>query len=166
MENDKVLYAVSDNICFIKMTGIIQCATVSGFDLFIKQIFQDEAIDDILIDLCETEHIDSTNLGLIAEIARFMIKKYNRKPTIISKNEKITAILENMGFRKVFIIVKGLGDFTDELKEVPGIEQSEWEKAKMILEAHKAIMELSEKNESIFKDVVKMLEEQLDTPSE
>lgn len=166
MENDKILYAIKDNICFIKMIGLIQCTTVSGFDLFIKQILKDEAIKDILIDLCETEHIDSTNLGLIAEIAKFMIKKHNRKPTIISKYERVTVMLENMGFNRVFIIVKGLEDFTNELKEIPGVDQSELEKAKMILEAHKAIIELSDKNESIFKDVVKMLEEQLNTPSE
>ena len=166
MENDKILYAIKDNICFIKMTGFIQCTTVSGFELFIKQISQDEAVKDILIDLCEIEHIDSTNLGLMAEIAKFMIKKHNRKPTIISKYERITGILENMGLNRVFVIVKGFEDFTKEFKEIIGVEQSELEKARMILEAHKAIMEVSDKNESIFKDVVKMLEEQLKKPSE
>ena len=166
MKDDKILYAIKDNVCLIKLIGLIQCSTVSGFDLFIRQISQDESIKYVLIDLCETDYMDSTNLGLLAEIARFMIKKYNRKPTIISTNNKVTALIENMGFKKIFIIVKGLEDFTDELKEIPGVEQDDLEKASMILEAHKAIMEISDQNKSIFKDVVEILEEQIDSPSE
>ena len=166
MKEDKVLYTIKNHVCFIKLTGMVQCSAISGFDSLIKQISNDKNVRDVLVDLCDVEYIDSTNLGLIAEIARFMIKEHNQKPAIVSTNDKITVLLENMGFRKIFIIIKGLEISGGEMKEVPDIQQDEMEKARMILEAHKAIMEISEKNEAIFKDVVELLEDHLDTQEE
>lgn len=166
MKDDKILYTIQDNVCFIKLAGMIQCSTISGFDSLVKQISKDKNVRDVLIDLCDVEYIDSTNLGLIAEIARFMIKEHNRKPAIVSTNDKVTALIENMGFKKIFIIIKGLEISGGEMRKVPDIKQDEMEKARMILEAHKAIMEISEKNKSIFKDVVEILEDQLGTQDE
>lgn len=166
MKDDKILYTIKDNVCLIKLTGMVQCSTISGFDSFVKMISKDKSIQDVIIDLCNLEYIDSTNLGLIAEIARFMIKEHNRKPAIVTTNAKITDLIENMGFKKIFIVIKGLEISGGEMREVPDIQQDEEEKAKMILEAHKAIMEISEKNKSLFKDVVELLEDQLDTPEE
>ena len=166
MKEDKVLYTIKDNVCFIKLNGMVQCSTISGFDSFVKRISKDKNIQDVLIDLCDMEYIDSTNLGLIAEIARFMIKKHNRKPAIVSTNDKVTELIENMGFKKIFMVIKGLEISGEEMKEVPGIQQDEIEKARVILEAHKAIMEISEKNRAVFKDVVELLEDQLGTQDE
>ena len=163
MKEDKVLYTIKDNVCFIKLNGMVQCSTISGFDSFVKRISKDKNIHDVVIDLCDLEYIDSTNLGLIAEIARFMKKEHNRRPAIVSTNEKVTELIENMGFKKIFMVIKGLEISGGEMREVPDIQQDEMEKAKMILKAHKAIMEISEKNVKTFKDVVELLEDQLGT---
>lgn len=162
MKDDRVLYAIKNHICFIKLIGTVKCSTIEGFDTLVKQITNDKNVRDVIIDLCDVKYIDSTNMGIIAEIARFMIDKYNRKPALVSTNDKITVLLENMGFNKILILIKDIELSGKGMKEVSGEEQDELEKAQMILEAHRAIMEISEKNKSIFKDVVEILGKQID----
>ncbi len=161
MEQGKILYTKKDDNYFIKCIGNITCNTISGFDIFIEELVQDHAIEDILIDLSLTSYIDSTNLGLIAEIARLTKAKGLKRPTILSNNEKINDVIDNMGLDRVFNIIYSGGKNPDDLKEVPGVAQDEYQKAKMVLKAHKNIMELSEKNKYLFKDVVELLEHQI-----
>lgn len=166
MEDDKILFAKKDSICFIKIVGSIKCTNISGFDVFIERLIHNESIKDVLIDLSKATYIDSTNLGLLVEIARRWLQKYNKKPTIISINKKINELIDNIGVDRVFIVIKNPETFVGELQEIPGIDQDEREKARMILQAHKNIMAISDANTSLFKDVVETLENQLDLPNE
>lgn len=161
MKKGRILYTKKDGICFLKLVGDITCTNILGFDLFIEQLARETTINEVLIDLCFTKYVDSTNLGLLAEIARLMRIKGYSKPTILSTNERISELIENMGFDKVFAIINMQGRNIDEFKEIPEIEQDDNQKAQMILKAHKNIMAISEKNEFLFKDVVELLENQI-----
>lgn len=161
MEQGKILYAKKDAVCIIKAVGTITCHTVTGFDTFINQLAHDADINDVLIDLCYTAYIDSTNLGLLAEIARIMQENGKKKPTIVTVNERINEVIENMGLHKVFTVLSDSADDTEEYSEIPETDQDEDHRARTILRAHKNIMAISEKNRFLFKDVVELLEDQI-----
>ena len=57
-------------------------------------MFGDGEISSILIDLTQTDYIDSTALGMIAKTASFLQMHNQRKPIILSTNPDITRLLE------------------------------------------------------------------------
>lgn len=158
MCNEKILYSRFDHCYFIKMIGKLRFSNGMAFNNLLEKIFDDPETNDVLIDMSETEYLDSTILGLLAKIANFMIKKFDRKPTILSTSKNINFLLDSIGLSEVFIVVKTLDYTPDSLNEISDIKASELENAKTILDAHRQLMNLNEKNQEVFKDVVELLE--------
>jgi anti-anti-sigma factor len=161
MTDGKILYAKVDNRYFIKFTGALRYNISRGLDAFINKMFEDPALDDVLIDMSEAEYLDSTNLGLLAKIAGQMQKRFKRKTTLFSTNVNINFLLDNMGLSAVFIIADQ-PDFTaGNLRQIPDLQDTERERAQVILEAHRLLMEMNDKNHDTFKNVVELLEKDI-----
>ena len=155
----KVLYAVHQGTYVLKLIGEIRvpiCATLDGF---IESLFHDTSLNSVLIDLSETQVIDSTALGLLAKIAIQTRKRFNQKPCIISPRSDISRILDSMGFEKVFNIVHEAPVKSPRMSEVPNIACSNGDACEKVLEAHRILMEMNETNRETFRDVVAALEE-------
>jgi anti-anti-sigma factor len=161
MEGGKAFYAKYQKICVLKLEGKIRYTLTADIDHFLTMLFRRDDFEDMLIDLTETKYIDSTNLGLLAKAAKFMQQKYNKKITIIAAFEGIIEILSTVGFDNIFLIINKTEPFEEDLKELPHINLSERETAKMILEAHRHLMELNAKNKTVFKDIVELLEKEI-----
>ena len=158
----EILYAIYSDILFIKLEGNIRYTRSSDFNRFIDQIFQDEGFNDILFDLTESTGIDSTNLGLLVKVAKLMTKNYNKKTTIVSTCDEINEILLGLGFDKIFIIVSEQDPIPENLHRIPEITETEKGTAKIMLEAHKRLMDLNEENVEKFKNVVEFLQKELE----
>ena len=154
----KALYAVHQGTYVLKLIGDIRvpiCATLDGF---IENLFHDTQLNSVLIDLSETHVIDSTALGLLAKIAIQSRKRLNQKPCIISTRPDISRVLDSMGFEKVFNIVHEAPVKSPQMSEVPSIPCSQGDACTKVLEAHRILMEMNEKNRETFRDVVAALE--------
>ena len=131
----------------------------ASLDHFLESMFSDPDFKTVLIDLTETEGIDSTSLGLLAKISVKMQQQFHLLPTILSINEDITRILLSMGFDKVFILIREYSSGNAPLlKEVPEILGSEEDVKNTVLNAHKTLMDLNEKNRATFSELVSSLE--------
>jgi anti-anti-sigma factor len=160
MSEGKILYSKDGQRYFLNMSGNLRFTNGREFDNLLNIIFSDPAVEDIMIDMSDADYLDSTILGLLAKIANFMIKKFQRKVTILSTNKNINYLLENIGLNDVFIIVESY-DYTPEtLQKIPNIKRGERENALTILDAHRQLVSLNEKNKDTFKDVVELLEEE------
>ncbi len=158
----RFLYNKNDKNLSIKLVGDIKYSYSNNFSNFIDCVFSSIENHEILIDLTETKYIDSTNLGLLAKIARLQRRKNNKKVTIICNQPNIINILESMGFDMVFILVKNIAVDYNECKEIQAIpDLNDRETAKLMLEAHKELAELNENNRQTFKDVINFLEDDL-----
>ena len=158
MDRGQYFFAEQHGKTIIKMKGNLKYTFSSGFDLFLEKLLQKD-FGDLLFDLTEAVYIDSTNLGLIAGIANKVKKQGGGKVAIVA-NSEIYYILVSVGFHRVFTIL-GSQVQPDDLIEIPGVPQNEKEKARMLLKAHKALMDMDDKNHSMFKDVVEMLENEV-----
>jgi anti-anti-sigma regulatory factor len=158
MPQDSILFAETDDICFIKFIGNIQYTISSGFDTLVAKIISSKSTKDVVFDVNQATHIDSTNLGLMARIARFIIETYDRKPVIICDNVDINTIFLSMGFEHAFIIVKKLEITQPELFELPAEKQERAEQLEMLTGAHRTLMEMNEKNKQTFQPIVQMFE--------
>lgn len=161
MNGGNILYAKNEQKYFIKLTGNLRFTNGHDFSSLLNVIFKDPDVKDIMIDMSEADYLDSTILGLLAKTANFMIKKFQRKATVLSLNEDINYLLDSIGLNDVFIVVESC-DYTPEmLKKIPDIKSSEQENALTILDAHRQLVKLNEKNKTVFKNVVDLLEKEV-----
>lgn len=158
MAGYKILQAEQQGIYVLKFIGEIRLNLCSTLDNLVESITQDPNFKTVVVDLTETEIIDSTTLGLLAKIAMAAQKRSHFLPTLISTNPDITRIATSMGFNKVFIIVKEPASRIEELEEIPVLKASEQEVRDKVLEAHRVLMGMNSRNREEFKNLVRALE--------
>ncbi len=158
MTPGKVLVAEQDGIHVLKFVGDVRVTVGYAIDTLLNAILKGDDFKSVIIDLTETVAIDSTSLGLLAKISIQTKKTYDIVPTILSTNDDITRILMSMGFDQVFLIINESMDSGIELGEFPIQNPPEHVVREKVLEAHQVLMELNEKNQLIFRDLVVALE--------
>lgn len=161
MAEGKILFTRNDGCWFIKMNGNIRYPIGRDFDHFINRMFREPTLQDVVIDLTDAEYLDSTNLGLLAKIANKMHEKFDRKVTLISTNANINYLLDSIGFYDIFIVISNPAATPGELHEITHLKAMEKQQAETMLEAHRLLMNMNEKNRNEFKDVVELLEKEV-----
>lgn len=155
----RALFSVHDGAYVLKLTGDVRVPMCATLDKFIENMFENPALNAVVIDLGETQVIDSTALGLLAKIAIYYDKKFHSKPLLLSPNPDITRILLSMGFPQVFDLrEEGLAS-KPAMADLPRVSCSEDNACEKVLEAHRILMGMNDNNREIFKDVVQALEE-------
>ena len=159
MNTGKILVAKSQGIYIIKFIGDVRLNLCGTLDQYTDQMFEDAEFKTVIIDLTETQCIDSTSLGQLAKISILYKEKYGQLPTIISTQDDINRILLSMGFDQVFYIVHELVSHVEYLDELPLKSIDEAEMKQRVLEAHKLLMDMNQNNRDAFQDLVKSLED-------
>jgi len=155
--------ATEDGVCHIRLTGRITFTMSRRFDAFIEDVIKDTLVD-IIIDMRKAEHIDSTMLGLLAKIARRFIAHHHRKPTLLSTNEDISILLDNMGFEAAFDIRASADAVPFYLEDIPLLEKSV-PMPETLMEAHSELMELDDRNVERFSTTVETLRDAVERKS-
>ena len=158
MDKGRVLHASHDDIHVLRFIGSIRYTLSPSIERFLDKLFDAGQPSGFAIDLTETDSIDSTNLGLIVGIARRMQAPEPRRVTIVSNREDINAILLSMALDEVFDIVEHTGLQTGEAEEVPQEASDRQALSRTLIAAHRALMEINERNREMFRDVVASLE--------
>lgn len=154
----KIWVADHNGVYVIKMEGDVRLTLCVSFDQFIEDMFSRDDFCSIVFDLTNAELVDSTTLGLMAKISIRADKHKGLKPSILSSSKSMRRLLESMGFEEIFDIIDSEATAQDgDTCECEGVG-SEDETRKKVLEAHKALMSLNEKNKETFQDLVKSLE--------
>jgi anti-anti-sigma factor len=158
MDSGKVLYACHDDIHVLRYIGDIRYTLSPSIDRFLEGIFAGSKPAGFVIDLTQTDSIDSTNLGLLARIAIRMHRLDAPQVTLLSNRADINSLLTSMALDEVFDIIDESTLVTGAAQEVP-LENTDRETlARTLIDAHRALMELSEHNRDMFRDVVASLE--------
>lgn len=146
----------------IKLVGDVRLTLCTTIDEYFNEMFAAPGFTGVLVDLSEAHCIDSTSLGLLAKLAVQARQRYHLIPIIISPNPDITRLLDSMGFDKVFDIRnndparrQAVNSSTRELPVVPADEDCVRDK---VIEAHRVLMALNEKNRETFSPLVSTLE--------
>ncbi len=167
MAEGDIQYAMHEGVCCLKFVGEIRYTTgpasliSRSLDAFLDRLFAAGEFQDIVIDLSETRSIDSTNLGLLARIATHMLKERHRKVTIISTSDNITRTLGSMGFENVSVLVTQPRRPGAELAPLPSVSPEEKDRLRLMLDAHRRLMDISKANHEKFQDAVRLLEAEL-----
>lgn len=161
MNDGKVLHASRNGIHVLRFIGDVRYTLSPSVDRFVQDIFAGPPPTGFVIDLTGTDSIDSTNLGLLARIAKSMKAINGSRVTILSDRADINSVLTSMAFDEVFDIVSDTTLDTGAEKQLNSETVDKESLSRTVLETHRALMELSERNEEMFGDVVEALEKKL-----
>ncbi|WP_422133083.1 STAS domain-containing protein [Endozoicomonas sp. ALD040] len=161
MTTGKILFAKSDGTYILKLVGEVRLTLCASLEKMLSK----PDFTSVIIDLTDTDTIDSTSLGLLAKLSIQTKKNLGLVPVIISTKDDITRILLSMGFDRVFVIVRELEGYEKlnlnlNMHDIAcdgNLEQSS--QARKVLDAHKVLMSLSEENRETFSGLVKQLEQ-------
>ena len=164
MSNNKIYYATNAGIHGQKNVGHLRYTIGASLNKFIKNLFDGPKPKGFMVDLRETETIDSTNLGLLALIANLMQQCGAPKVTLVSTDEDINTLLFSIGFDEVFDIVDEVGHVMSNSQELGLQDNTGPDMAQTVLDAHRTLMAIRGDNKARFQDVVELFEQQLVKP--
>jgi len=158
MDNGNVLHASHNDVHVLRFIGDIRYPLSPSIERFLEEIFASSKPAGFVIDLTDTDSIDSTNLGLLTRLATRMQRLDAQRVTIVSNRADINSVLNSMALDEVFDIVEDTCLETDATQEVPQEDTNRDTLAHTLIEAHRALMDLNERNREMFRDVVASLE--------
>ena len=156
MSEFNIQTATEDGICHIRLTGRVTFTMSRRFDTFIETL-ADEHLSDIIIDLRRADYLDSTMLGLLAKIARGFLARTHRKPALLSSHGDMNLLLDSMGFEAAFDIRAFAATTPFLLEDIPMLAEAA-PTPETLLEAHKLLMDLDDRNIDRFTTTVETLE--------
>ena len=158
MTQGRILVGDHDGIYVLKFTGDVRVTLCATMDGFLRSLISRDDFRSVLVDLSETEGIDSTSLGLLAKLSLETQRRFELVPTLVSTNPDITRVLRTMGFDDIFHIVESPLTEIGQLGELPTLETDEEDVRQRVLDAHRTLMDLNEQNRESFRDLVTALE--------
>ena len=159
MPNGHVTHAERDGVHVLRYFGRVDYMSAPAIKRFTDNLVGQE-ICGLVFDLSEAENLDSTNLGLLARVADRVLHRCGARSVIVSNREDINCVLSSMGFDQMFTIVTG----TAREAEVPRGDElertatQEEELRRIMIEAHRMLMGMSETGRAQFEEVVRCLE--------
>ena len=122
MVQNKTLYSIIDQTCYLEMIGILTHSNTSGLDILIKSEIEKKNVNTFAIKMDKTSRIDSSVIGILVKVLKYMKKT---KPIIISPPTDIVMLLSNLGLMKYFIIEEEYQGFPESLSDTDNLKKIE-----------------------------------------
>jgi len=159
MNPGQIYYADSGNRAFLKLVGIIRYPLSQRLSTAVGRLFARKIIRGVVVDLQEAEFIDSTCMGLLARVATRCLDLACERPVIVSVQPEMNRLLRSMGFDQVFVLVEDAEPPTANLASAADLADiSARPDPQLVLDAHRALCEINEKNRHLFQNVIEQLE--------
>lgn len=158
MNGGKVMHGSHNGVQVLSYIGDVRYTLSLALDAYIKGLLRVPELRGFVVDLSEADSIDTTNLGILARLARAMQRTGLPKVTLVSNRPAINEILEGMGFDRVFHVVSGSGSALERMREIPDISSDDTAMTRLLLESHRALLNMNDRNRVHFKDVVEVFE--------
>lgn len=157
MNNGRILVATVNDVPILKFIGDVRVLMSSTLDNYFNSLYNRAILDRMMVDMTETQGIDSTALGLLAKMSIQLRNRFNVRPTIISTNPDITRILKSMSIDLICEIIETVDKQETCFDELNPLQETEDSVRQKVIEAHQTLMNLSEDNRAEFQDLVSAL---------
>lgn len=141
----------------LRLEGDVRLTLCTALDDYFERIFADPGFTSVWVDLTGATGVDSTTLGMLAQLALKTEAKYGFKPTIYATDSGINRLLRSMGFEQLFDL-RTDPCLSCDCSELPAAVPAEHEIKDKVIAAHRTLMSLSSDNEAAFSDLVRTLE--------
>jgi anti-anti-sigma factor len=161
MSEGTARYAQEAGTWILKLGGDVRHTLSPAVNGLLDRAFADPGLQRFLVDLSDTEAIDSTNLGVLARIANHMARRGLPRPTVVAPGQDIRTILSSVCFDRIFHVVAETSGTAAALEALPGLQTDERNRLALVLDAHRRLCVLDERNRAVFRDVVELLEREI-----
>lgn len=139
---------------------------------FVIRCMSENPDSEFIIDLGQSQMLDSTFIGVLAGIGLRQRKSGRGRMIIVNPNENITKVLTNLGLTRLLDVRPRAGALPD-TAEVPGPRPGQFgplgedkplsrlEQIRMMIEAHENLIQIGSNEAVKFRDVVECLKESL-----
>ena len=158
MDQNKILYAIENRCLYLNFTGKIRHTVCTSLDLLIRNSVEQDEVDKFVIDLRSAIYLDSTSLGLLARMARYMKNKSDEKLIIISTNEDVNQILNSVQFGSIANIIDKWNNLPEKFSDLELIAEQVRSSREMIIKSHQELIQINEDNRKKFTSVIESLE--------
>lgn len=160
MQSGQIMVGDHQGIYVVKLVGDVRLNLCTSFDNYIGKMFSHDDFRGVVFDMHDTQGVDSTTLGLMAKIAIRSAEHKGGKPLVLCEDRGLLHLLDSMGFDALMDFSSDADNDAYRAEPAPlkcnaPDEQSARD---MVLEAHRVLMSLNEKNEDTFRDLVNVLE--------
>jgi len=173
MPSGRVTHAESGGVHVLRYFGRVNYVLAPAIKQFADDLVDQGDVRGWVFDLTHAEILDSTNLGLLARLAVRAGsggQDTSTRSVIVSTSDDINSVLRSMSFDQIFEIVTApvaVGTVPiptpapDAEEDIGGALPSRRELGETMLDAHRALMALSETGRLQFQQVVAALEAEL-----
>ena len=154
-----VTHAAQQGVHVLRYFGTVNYTLAPGLQQFLQHLLVDDHVSGLVFDLTAAESLDSTNLGLIARANEQVRESGAPNSVIISSNEDIDVVLRSMGFEQSFDLLPAAHkppEFADSPVTTPPPSVAELQRT--MIDAHRALIRMSEAGRVAFESVVSCLE--------
>jgi anti-anti-sigma factor len=159
----KLRVAVFDRTVCVQVGGRADFTCTVDLKKLIAELWE-RGYSHFIFDLCDCRMMDSTFMGVLAEISLQLANGGPQSPPLelLNANPRITETLENLGVADLFQIRASAGPVSDKFEPLSqGDPASQVELARTCLKAHQTLIALNPENAQRFKDVAQFLAEDL-----
>jgi anti-anti-sigma regulatory factor len=154
----RICAASNDGAHVLKLQGDVRLTMCTALDQYFQGMFAEPDFVSVWVDVTEADGLDSTTLGMLAQLAIQTRERFHFRPAIFSINPSIDRLLDTMGFDQLFERRNECCNTDASIKEIPAVACEEGEVAKQVLAAHRTLMSISDENAGAFRDLVTTLE--------
>lgn len=152
----RVTHAASEGVHVLRYFGRVDYVLAPAIKRFADDLVSHEDVRGWIFDLTQAELLDSTNLGLLARLGGA------GRNVIVSTSDDINSVLRSMSFDEMFdIVTDAPADEPSPEEAIGGAAPSPSELGQTMLEAHRALLRMNERNRLQFEEVVAALEADL-----
>jgi anti-anti-sigma regulatory factor len=142
----------------LKLEGDVRLTMCTALDQYFQSMFAEPGFMSVWVDVTEADGLDSTTLGMLAQLAIQTKERFDFRPAIFSTNPSIDRLLDTMGFDQLFERRSECCNSDSAITEIPAVPCEAGEVKRQVLEAHRTLMSMSDDNADAFKDLVSTLE--------
>ena len=159
-----LLVCVSEQVACIKIEGRANFTSSVDFKTFVTSL-REKGYSRFVLELSDCTLMDSTFLGMMAGIGLNLAntKTKDQEPGVVLLNPKprITELLDSLGIIHLFKIAQSTEPLKENFNPLQAGEKTKLDVSRLCLEAHQTLMAVNPENIPRFKDVTKVLAEDL-----
>lgn len=164
-KQEKLLAAMEDQVSCIRVCGRATFKISTTLRRFVENAMTMHGITTFRINLTECSAMDSTFMGTLAGLSN-LTRQNKADLRLTSVSDKNYELLHTLGIDQIVDISRMAApcacDERDSGATLEVESESALEKAETMLDAHKALAELSRENIARFKNVITFLQEDVD----
>ncbi len=158
MSQGKILVAEQGGDYLLKFNGDLRVTLCGSLNRYLETIFASDEVGSVVVDLLDTEGLDSTTLGLLAKLALHCQRRYAIEPQLFCADPGLLRLLECMSLDELFAVHSKLPDSDQPLTELAAVDAPVDELRQQVLDAHRTLVELNPDKHGEFTDLIAALE--------